>query len=61
MSAIQNKQAVWPPMAGEGLAPLSSKYEKCRHIAEEIYKRIDITFQIKSLEAGSQSDISDQR
>ncbi|XP_048480024.1 neurofilament medium polypeptide [Plutella xylostella] len=60
MSAIQNKQAVWPPMAGEGLAPLSSKYEKCRHIAEEIYKRIDITFQIKSLEAGSQSDISDQ-
>lgn len=39
---------------------LDSKYEKCRNITEEIYKRINITFQIKKLEAG-QSELSDNR
>uniref|UniRef100_A0A1E1W0B0 C2H2-type domain-containing protein n=1 Tax=Pectinophora gossypiella TaxID=13191 RepID=A0A1E1W0B0_PECGO len=55
MSALENKQ-VWSGIPKENL---SSKYEKCRNIAEEIYKRIDITFQIKKLETGAQSDISD--
>lgn len=40
--------------------PLESRYEKCRNITEEIYKRINITFQIKKLEA-PQSDISNNR
>ncbi|XP_068627268.1 uncharacterized protein [Battus philenor] len=54
MSTLQN--AVWSNISGESLDP---KYEKCRNITEEIYKRINITFQIKKLEeTGSQSDIS---
>ncbi|XP_030036261.2 uncharacterized protein LOC115451976 [Manduca sexta] len=42
--------------------PLESKYEKCRNITEEIYKRINITFQIKKLEAthSEMSEHSDQ-
>ncbi|XP_041983631.1 uncharacterized protein LOC121736478 [Aricia agestis] len=51
MSTLQ-KQPQWNK-TDEGL---SSKYEKCRHIAEEIYKRINITFQIKKLEAGAISE-----
>ncbi|CAK1592369.1 unnamed protein product [Parnassius mnemosyne] len=55
MSALQN--AVWSKIPDESLNP---KYEKCRNITEEIYKRINITFQIKKLEkTGSQSDLSD--
>lgn len=57
MSAIETKQ-VWSSISNDGL---DSKYEKCRHITEEIYKRIDITFQIKKLETGTHSDDSDQR
>lgn len=40
--------------------PLDSKYEKCRNITEEIYKRINITFQIKKLETSKLSDESEQ-
>ncbi|CAG4995343.1 unnamed protein product [Parnassius apollo] len=55
MSALQN--AIWSKIPDESLNP---KYEKCRNITEEIYKRINITFQIKKLEkTGSQSDLSD--
>lgn len=53
--ALENNQAVWSALSKDG----DSKYEKCRNITEEIYKRINITFQIKKLEA--QSDISEQR
>lgn len=58
MSTIQNNQAPWTSLAGQKLDP---KYEKCRNITEEIYKRINITFQIKKLESGDQSDLSDNR
>ncbi|KPJ00519.1 hypothetical protein RR46_07109 [Papilio xuthus] len=53
MSTVQD--AAWSKISGETLNPK----EKCRNITEEIYKRINITFQIKKLETGSQSDISD--
>ncbi|XP_063371988.1 uncharacterized protein LOC134660192 [Cydia amplana] len=56
MSAIDTKQ-VWPNISRDNL---DEKYEKCRNITEEIYKRINITFQIKKLETGTQSDDSDQ-
>ncbi|RVE46026.1 hypothetical protein evm_009306 [Chilo suppressalis] len=55
MSAIQGNQAVWPVNDG-----LNTKHEKCLNITEEIYKRINITFQIKKLETATQSDITDQ-
>lgn len=55
MSTVQD--AVWSKTPGETLNPK----EKCRNITEEIYKRINITFQIKKLQTGSQSDISDCR
>ncbi|XP_026325644.1 uncharacterized protein LOC113234517 [Hyposmocoma kahamanoa] len=54
MSALENQ--VWPELSKENL---SSKYEKCRNITEEIYKRINITFQIKKLENAGQSDVSE--
>lgn len=57
MSTLQNSQSVWK-IPNENL---DSKYEKCRNITEEIYKRINITFQIKKLETSTQSDLSDQR
>lgn len=57
MSAIE-KPKLWPQYQND---QLNSKYEKCKHITEEIYKRIDITFQIKSLGTASQSDGSEQR
>ncbi|KAJ2942388.1 hypothetical protein O0L34_g15992 [Tuta absoluta] len=56
MSALQSNQ-VWSPIPTENL---SSRYEKCRNITEEIYKRINITFEIKKLETEAQSDLSDQ-
>ncbi|XP_063630911.1 uncharacterized protein LOC134802256 [Cydia splendana] len=56
MSAIDTKQ-VWPNISRGNL---DERYEKCRNITEEIYKRINITFQIKKLETGTQSDDSDQ-
>ncbi|XP_048002475.1 uncharacterized protein LOC125239059 [Leguminivora glycinivorella] len=56
MSAIDAKQ-VWPDLSRGNL---DDRYEKCRNITEEIYKRINITFQIKKLETGTQSDDSDQ-
>ncbi|CAB3238078.1 unnamed protein product [Arctia plantaginis] len=55
MSALEKNKDVWA-MGGQGLDP---KYEKCRNITEEIYKRINITFQIKKLESAGQSDVSD--
>ncbi|KAI5639320.1 hypothetical protein NE865_08180 [Phthorimaea operculella] len=56
MSALESNQ-VWSPIPNENL---SSRYEKCRNITEEIYKRINITFEIKKLESEAQSDLSDQ-
>lgn len=56
MSTLDNQ--VWPDLTKENL---SSKYEKCRNITEEIYKRINITFQIKKLENAGQSDVSEHR
>ncbi|CAG9577614.1 unnamed protein product [Danaus chrysippus] len=53
MSTLQNP---WPHISSE----TSEKYEKCRNITEEIYKRINITFEIKKLETDAQSDLSDQ-
>ncbi|OWR44735.1 hypothetical protein KGM_205021 [Danaus plexippus plexippus] len=53
MSTLQNP---WPQISSE----TSEKYEKCRNITEEIYKRINITFEIKKLETDAQSDLSDQ-
>nr|XP_013189850.1 unnamed protein product [Amyelois transitella] len=58
MSAIENTHSVWS-INNEGVNP-NPRYEKCRNITEEIYKRINITFQIKKLETAEQSDISDQ-
>lgn len=55
MSALENNKEVWA-MGGKSLDP---KYEKCRNITEEIYKRINITFQIKKLESAGQSDLSE--
>ncbi|CAH0731098.1 unnamed protein product, partial [Brenthis ino] len=55
MSTLQNNQSLWK-IPSENL---DSKYEKCRNITEEIYKRINITFQIKKLETSTQSDLSD--
>ncbi|XP_028035052.1 uncharacterized protein LOC114246629 [Bombyx mandarina] len=52
MSTLQGTQESWA-ITGERL---DSKYEKCLNITQEIYKRINITFQIKKLEA--QSDLS---
>lgn len=57
MSALEKNKDVWS-MGGQGL---DAKYEKCRNITEEIYKRINITFQIKKLESTVQSDVSDCR
>ncbi|XP_045783093.1 uncharacterized protein LOC123879431 [Maniola jurtina] len=54
MSTVQN--SLWTKLPAE---TLDSKYEKCRNITEEIYKRINITFQIKKLETNIQSDLSD--
>lgn len=54
MSAVGNNKDVWA-MSGQSL---NSKYEKCRNITEEIYKRINITFEIKKLESAGQSDLS---
>lgn len=54
--SVQNQQAVWSVKD-----TIDSKYEKCRNITEEIYKRINITFQIKQLETAALSDVSDQR
>lgn len=56
MSTLENQ--VWPDLPTE---TLSSKYEKCRNITEEIYKRINLTFQIKQLENAGQSDVSEHR
>ncbi|XP_053622540.1 uncharacterized protein LOC128682081 [Plodia interpunctella] len=56
MSTIEKPHNVWS-VCTEGV---NSKHEKCRNITEEIYKRINITFQIKKLETAVQSDISDQ-
>ncbi|XP_059047618.1 uncharacterized protein LOC131843045 [Achroia grisella] len=56
MSTIENSQGIWS-VANENI---DSKYEKCRHITEEIYKRINITFEIKKLETEVQSDVSEQ-
>ncbi|KAL0808916.1 hypothetical protein ABMA28_012582 [Loxostege sticticalis] len=53
--SVQNQQAVWSVKD-----TIDSKYEKCRNITEEIYKRINITFQIKQLETAALSDVSDQ-
>ncbi|XP_038221386.1 uncharacterized protein LOC119839239 [Zerene cesonia] len=49
-----NSQTDWKNIQKETL------YEKCRNITEEIYKRINITFQVKKLENSTQSDVSDQ-
>lgn len=57
MSALEEKKEVWS-MRGDRL---DSKYEKCRNITEEIYKRINITFQIKKLETATQSELSEHR
>ncbi|XP_047522757.1 uncharacterized protein LOC125061383 [Pieris napi] len=38
---------------------LDSKYEKCRNITEEIYKRINLTFPVKKFENPPQSDLSE--
>ncbi|CAH2232995.1 jg5363 [Pararge aegeria aegeria] len=54
MSTVQN--TLWTQLPAETLDP---KYEKCRNITEEIYKRINITFQIKKLETNVQSEVSD--
>lgn len=54
MSTLQNKQSAWPMQSPSHI----SKYEKCLNITEEIYKRINITFEIKKLESCSQSDVS---
>ncbi|KAJ8706570.1 hypothetical protein PYW07_012648 [Mythimna separata] len=55
MSALGDNKDIWS-VPGDRL---DSKYEKCRNITEEIYKRINITFQIKKLETEAQSDLSD--
>ncbi|PZC72685.1 hypothetical protein B5X24_HaOG210751 [Helicoverpa armigera] len=55
MSAVGDNKEIWS-VSGDRL---DSKYEKCRNITEEIYKRINITFQIKKLETEAQSDVSD--
>ncbi|KAJ8704909.1 hypothetical protein PYW08_012229 [Mythimna loreyi] len=55
MSALGDNTDIWS-VPGDRL---DSKYEKCRNITEEIYKRINITFQIKKLETEAQSDVSD--
>lgn len=57
MSTVEQNTSSWSNL-GESL---DSKYEKCRNITEEIYKRINITFQIKKLETAKQSDISELR
>ncbi|XP_045508988.1 uncharacterized protein LOC123704634 [Colias croceus] len=49
-----NSQTDWTNIPKETL------YEKCRNITEEIYKRINITFQVKKLENSTQSDVSEQ-
>ncbi|KAJ0184268.1 hypothetical protein K1T71_000691 [Dendrolimus kikuchii] len=57
MSTVEQNTSSWSKLS----EPLDSKYEKCRNITEEIYKRINITFQIKKLEtAKEQTDISEQ-
>lgn len=55
MSTLGDSEDIWP-LSGNRL---DSKYEKCRNITEEIYKRINITFQIKKLESEVRSDLSD--
>ncbi|XP_026752951.1 uncharacterized protein LOC113513169 [Galleria mellonella] len=55
MSKIENSQGIWS-VTNENI---DSKYEKCRNITEEIYKRINITFEIKKLETEVQSDVSE--
>lgn len=57
MSTLQDSQ-IWSNISKENI---DSKYEKCRNITEEIYKRINITFQIKKLETAGQSDVSEHR
>ncbi|KAF9821532.1 hypothetical protein SFRURICE_014296, partial [Spodoptera frugiperda] len=57
MSTLGDSEDIWP-LSGNRL---DSKYEKCRNITEEIYKRINITFQIKKLESEVRSDLSDNR
>lgn len=57
MSALEEKKDVWSMRDDR----LDSKYEKCRNITEEIYKRINITFQIKKLETATQSELSEHR
>lgn len=57
MSTLQN-QSWQNPIKKE---TLDSKYEKCRNITEEIYKRINITFQIKKLETTAECDVSEHR
>ncbi|XP_045456149.1 uncharacterized protein LOC123665975 [Melitaea cinxia] len=52
MSTIQDNHSFWNISSDN----TDLKYEKCRNITEEIYKRIDITFKIKKLETGTQSD-----
>ncbi|KAL4705091.1 hypothetical protein ACJJTC_002739 [Scirpophaga incertulas] len=54
MSAVQGSQSVWS--VKDNVDP---KLEKCLNITEEIYKRINITFQIKKLETAGQSDLSE--
>ncbi|CAH0698250.1 unnamed protein product [Spodoptera exigua] len=55
MSALEDSKDIWPVSGNR----LDSKYEKCRNITEEIYKRINITFQIKKLESEVHSELSD--
>ncbi|KAM3955986.1 uncharacterized protein ACR2FA_010040 [Aphomia sociella] len=52
MSKIENTKGIWSVNEN-----INSKYEKCRNITEEIYKRINITFEIKKLETEVHSEI----
>ncbi|GBP65684.1 hypothetical protein EVAR_98397_1 [Eumeta japonica] len=55
MSTLEKNQ-LWSGLTENSL---DSKYEKCRNITEEIYKRINITFEIKKLEEPQSDDHSD--
>lgn len=56
MSTLHS-QTDWTKIKQENL---DSKYEKCRNITEEIYKRINLTFQVKKLENQPQSELSER-
>ncbi|CAK1553168.1 unnamed protein product [Leptosia nina] len=55
--SMLHSQTDWTKIKSESL---DSKYEKCRNITEEIYKRINITFQVKKLENPVQSELSEE-